>query len=124
MISKISTLETVKQAFFRKRYILKNENVMYYYCSNDIIQQYQSKYKKNFNLFEYLKANTELNKEHQEIKLCEQLFKYASRKNNNIESYEENLDYTCINNPQYVYENMKALCNRNNDFIEINQNQN
>jgi hypothetical protein len=119
MISKISTLETVKQAFFRKRDILINKHVMYYYCSNDIING-------EFNLFKYLEANTLSNKTHQETKLCEQLFKYALRigKNNIIESYTEELDYTCIKKPANVDTDMIALCNRNDDFIEINQNQN
>jgi hypothetical protein len=37
MISKISTLESVKQAFFRKRNILKNKNEMYYCILSNII---------------------------------------------------------------------------------------
>jgi hypothetical protein len=126
MISKISTLETVKQAFFRKRDILKNEHDMYYYCSDDIINEYKFINKKDFQLYEYLNNNTQSNKTQQEIKLCEQLFKYVLRINHNniIESYTEYLNYTCINTPKNVFTDMIALCNRKDDFIEINQNQN
>jgi hypothetical protein len=115
MISKISTLETVKQAFFRKRDILTNELVIDYFYQYTIINN------KNFVLFEFLKTNTETNKTHQEKKLCNQIYKYIYRYSNN---YKESLYYTCSISEIKDWSDMKAICNRKDDFIEINQNQN
>jgi hypothetical protein len=75
MISNTSTLESIKQAFFRKRDILTNFNNIFCYCSSAII-------KKNFNLFHFLENNTKSYKEQQEIKLCNQLNKYKLRESN------------------------------------------
>ena len=121
MISKISTLESVKQAFFRKRNILKNKNEMYYCILSNIIQE-EIERQKSFSLLKFLKFNTNKNIAQQTERLSNQLCKYKQREqeiDNYVILYEEELDITCKLNSDI----RTSLCDYNSVSTK-NQSQN